>query len=55
MNNTIDINCDVGEGVCNESELFPLISSCNISCGAHAGSIDTVKKCLDLSNHITLR
>jgi len=33
----LDINCDVGEGLKNESELFPLISSCNIACGGHAG------------------
>lgn len=34
----IDINCDVGEGVGNEAALLPLISSCNIACGGHAGS-----------------
>lgn len=33
----IDLNCDVGEGVGNEPLLFPLISSCNIACGGHAG------------------
>ena len=33
----IDINCDVGEGVGNEKQLFPYISSCNIACGGHAG------------------
>ena len=33
----IDINCDVGEGVGNEADLLPLISSCNIACGGHAG------------------
>ncbi len=33
----IDLNCDVGEGVGNEAGLFPLISSCNIACGGHAG------------------
>ncbi|MBT8298132.1 MAG: 5-oxoprolinase subunit PxpA [Maribacter sp.] len=33
----IDINCDVGEGIGNEAELLPLISSCNIACGGHAG------------------
>lgn len=36
--NAIDLNCDVGEGFNNESELLPLISSCNIACGKHAGS-----------------
>ena len=34
---TIDINCDVGEGVGNEAMIFPLISSCNVACGGHAG------------------
>ena len=47
---TIDINCDVGEGVGNEAELFPLISSCNIACGAHAGSKETVRLCLKLAH-----
>ena len=33
----IDINCDLGEGLGNESDLLPYISSCNIACGGHAG------------------
>lgn len=36
-NKSIDINCDVGEGIGNEESLFPFISSCNIACGGHAG------------------
>ena len=39
---SIDINCDVGEGVGNEQEIFPFISSCNIACGGHAGDEDTM-------------
>ena len=39
---TIDINCDLGEGVGNESVLMPLISSCNIACGGHAGDLETM-------------
>ena len=35
----IDINCDVGEGIGNEAALLPLVSSCNIACGGHAGDI----------------
>jgi len=38
----IDINCDVGEGTGLETELMPLISSCNIACGGHAGNLDTI-------------
>jgi len=34
----IDINCDLGEGVGNDEELMPLISSCNIACGGHIGN-----------------
>ncbi len=43
----IDINSDVGEGMENEEQLFPLITSCNIACGGHAGdtqSMNTVVK-----------
>jgi UPF0271 protein len=38
----IDINADVGEGMGNESELFPMISSCNIACGGHAGDQQSI-------------
>jgi len=38
----IDINCDVGEGVGNEADIFPHISSCNIACGGHAGDMETM-------------
>ena len=40
----IDINCDVGEGIDNEPQLFPYISSCNIACGGHAGDEDAMRK-----------
>ena len=39
----IDINADVGEGLGNESELLPLVSSCNIACGGHAGNFETMR------------
>lgn len=45
----IDINCDVGEGVGNEHEIMPYISSCNISCGAHAGNEKTIEKVVQLA------
>ena len=45
----IDINCDLGEGLHNEHIIMPLISSCNISCGAHAGSIEIIDKVIDLA------
>lgn len=33
----LDINCDLGEGLENDALLMPLIQSCNIACGGHAG------------------
>ncbi|GAA3630295.1 5-oxoprolinase subunit PxpA [Flavivirga jejuensis] len=46
---TIDINVDVGEGIGNESELMPFISSCNIACGGHAGNTDTMRNVVKLA------
>lgn len=46
MNNKItfiDINCDVGEGIGNEKDLMPFISSCNIACGAHTGDQESMR------------
>ena len=45
---TIDLNCDLGEGCGHDAELVPLISSANISCGAHAGDADTIRATLRL-------
>ncbi len=45
----IDINCDVGEGIGNEADIFTLISSCSIACGGHAGDIESMKKVVDLA------
>jgi UPF0271 protein len=38
MAKTIDINSDLGEGIGNDEDIMPFISSANIACGAHAGS-----------------
>ena len=45
----IDINCDLGEGIGNEAEIMPLISSCNIACGGHAGDKETMIKVVRLA------
>ncbi|AUP77582.1 5-oxoprolinase subunit PxpA [Flavivirga eckloniae] len=47
--NAIDINADVGEGVGNESQLMPFISSCNIACGGHAGDKETMRSVIKLA------
>ncbi|MEN8125507.1 MAG: 5-oxoprolinase subunit PxpA [Bacteroidota bacterium] len=39
----MDINCDLGEGIGNDQQIMPFISSCNIACGVHAGSLSTMK------------
>lgn len=46
---SIDINADVGEGIGNEAALLPLISSCNIACGGHAGDLDTMRIVVELA------
>lgn len=45
---TIDLNCDLGEGCGSDADIVPLISSANISCGAHAGNDDTIVETLRL-------
>lgn len=45
----IDINCDLGEGIGNDADLMPYISSCNLACGAHAGDIETIRKVISLA------
>ena len=46
---TIDINCDVGEGIQNEHLIMPFISSCNIACGGHFGDKNTILKTIELA------
>ena len=45
----IDINADVGEGIGNEVELIPYLSSCNIACGGHAGDISAMTEVVSLA------
>jgi UPF0271 protein len=45
---TIDINCDMGEGVGNDGAIMPFISSANIACGYHAGDENTMKQTVQL-------
>jgi UPF0271 protein len=39
----IDLNCDMGEGMSSDADIFPFISSANIACGAHAGDEATMR------------
>lgn len=51
----IDINCDLGEGVLNERELFPFISSCNIACGGHFGTSTSMRETALLAKEYKVR
>ncbi|MEO7531688.1 MAG: 5-oxoprolinase subunit PxpA [Sediminibacterium sp.] len=46
---TIDLNCDMGEGISNDAQLMPFISSANIACGYHAGSENIMKQTVELA------
>ncbi len=45
----MDINADVGEGIDNEVDLIPYLSSCNMACGGHAGDVVTMTKVVKLA------
>lgn len=45
---TIDLNCDLGEGMSNDAAIMPYISSANIACGYHAGDDATIRKTIEL-------
>jgi len=55
MRNSIDINVDVGEGVGNELEIIPYVSSINIACGGHAGDALTVDSVLQIAKKHNVR
>jgi UPF0271 protein len=44
---TIDLNCDMGEGIGNDDTIMPFISSANIACGYHAGDEDAMRKTVE--------
>lgn len=46
---TIDINCDMGEGLHNDAMIMPFISSANIACGYHAGNETIMKQTVELA------
>ncbi len=44
---TVDLNCDMGEGMTTDEAIYPFISSANIACGGHAGDTDTMRRAVD--------
>jgi UPF0271 protein len=53
---SIDLNCDMGEGMPNDAHIVPFISSANIACGYHAGENDIIKKTIELclKHHVAI-
>jgi UPF0271 protein len=45
---TIDLNCDMGEGMPHDAAIMPFISSANIACGAHAGDRYIMRTTIEL-------
>lgn len=45
----IHINCDLGEGGPYDTELMPLVSACNVACGGHAGTLETMHHTVGLA------
>lgn len=46
---SIDINCDLGEGMAADRHIMSFISSCNIACGGHYGDGKSVRTALQLA------
>jgi UPF0271 protein len=49
MIKTIDLNCDLGEGMGNDSKIMPLITSCSIACGGHYGTKESIHTAIKLA------
>jgi UPF0271 protein len=49
MYKTVDINCDLGEGMGNEKDIMPYISSCNVACGGHFGDETSMRQVVKLA------
>ncbi|MEB2774110.1 LamB/YcsF family protein [Algoriphagus sp. D3-2-R+10] len=44
-----EINCDLGEGMPNEIQIFPHIDTASIACGGHFGDENSISESLDLA------
>lgn len=45
----IHINCDLGEGGDHDEALMGMISACNIACGGHAGTVESMRVTVQLA------
>lgn len=46
---TVDINCDLGEGMETDASIMSFISSANIACGYHAGDEKSMWRTMELA------
>jgi UPF0271 protein len=51
----VDLNSDLGEGCGHDEELMGLISTANISCGFHAGDVETARAALEAAGRRGVR
>lgn len=45
----LNINADLGEGIGVESEIMPLLTSCSVACGGHAGNLDSMNSVVEIA------
>ena len=43
MNRTVDLNADLGEEVTDDLALLAVVTSANVACGYHAGSVEVMR------------
>jgi UPF0271 protein len=46
MNNALDLNADLGEGIGDDAAMLDIVSSASIACGGHAGDEDSMRSAL---------
>ncbi|MBN49620.1 MAG: hypothetical protein CMN85_08765 [Spongiibacteraceae bacterium] len=54
MRQSIDLNCDLGEGMGSDKALLELVSSANIACGGHAGDQQTMSACVREASNLAV-
>jgi UPF0271 protein len=47
MNESIDLNCDLGEGQGHDEEILPFVTSANVACGLHAGGPSVMRQTVE--------
>ena len=45
----VNINADLGEGTGVENEIMPMLTSCSVACGGHAGDLDSMNSTVEIA------